>query len=106
MPDDRSIENDSRARQYLRSTVFRTCSWLSAGLIVAAFVARSHRIWFIYAAAVLSFCAMLPILRIVPYSRRLDIPNQRDRRFLLFVGIYVALILVGACLVAHFGNRQ
>jgi len=102
MPDERSVENDRQARQYLRSNVFRTCSWLSAALLLATFVSRSHRIWFICAAAALSFGAMLPILRIVPYGRSLDIRNQRDRRFLLFVGIYVALILVGACLVGYF----
>lgn len=48
---------------------------------------------------------MLPVLRVVPYSHRLNIHDQRDKRFLLFVTVYVALILAGACLVVYFGRR-
>lgn len=74
--------------------------------IVASFFAPNYRGWFIYAASAISFGAMLPVLRVVPYSHRLDIHNQRDKRFLLFVGVYLALILVGAYLVAYFGSRR
>ena len=106
MTDDRRTENDKRARQYLRSNIFRICSWSGLALVVASFLVHSHRIWFVYAAAAVSFGAALPVLRVVPYGRSLDIHNRRDKRFLLFVSAYVALILVGACLVAYFGSRQ
>ncbi|HZQ20842.1 MAG TPA: hypothetical protein VFA90_19290 [Terriglobales bacterium] len=78
MADDRNID------RYLRSKVFRTCSWLSAAFIVTFFLAPSHRVWFIYAAAAVSFCAMLPILRVVPYSQnRYDISFRPDRQSLI-----------------------
>jgi hypothetical protein len=106
MADDRSVENDKRVRQYLRSNIFRICSWSGLALVAASFFVPSHRIWFIYAAAAVSFGAALPVLRVVPYNRRLDIHNRWDKRFLLFVIAYVVLILLGACLVAYFGSRQ
>ena len=103
--DDRSIENDKPARQYLRSYIFRICSWSGVALVAAFFLVPSYRIWFISAAAAVSLGAALPVLRVVPYHRRLDIHNRWDKRFLLFVSAYVALILVGACMVAYFGSR-
>src|SRR5262249_41626638 len=106
MANDRNIENDRRSRQYLRSNLFRICSWSSAGFVGISFLVPSHRMWFIYIAAAVSFGAMLPVLRVVPYSHRLDIHNRRDKRFLVFVGIYVALTLVVACLVVYFSSRR
>jgi hypothetical protein len=89
----------------LRSNVFRISSSLSAALLAASFLAPSHRIWFICAATVVSLAAMLPALRAFPYSHRLDIHNRRDRRFLLFVALYIGLVLVGASVAAYFGTR-
>jgi membrane protein YdbS with pleckstrin-like domain len=106
MAEDRGIENNKRARQYLRSNVYRICSWSSVVLIAASFLVPSHRNWFIYAGAAVWFGGMLPVLRIVPYRRRLDIHNRQDKRFLLFVSVYVALGLLGACLVVYFGSRR
>jgi hypothetical protein len=106
MAEDRNIANDNRARQYLRSNLFRICSWSSVAFLPVSFLLPSRRVWFIYAAAAVAFGAMLPVLRVVPYSHRLDIQNRRDKRFLVFVGVYVALILVVACLVVYFGSRR
>lgn len=106
MTDDRSIENNKRARQYLHSNIFRIGSWSGAVLVAASFLVHSHRVWLLYAAAAVSFAAVLPVLRGVPYNHSLDIHDRRDKRFLLFVTAYVALILVGACLVAYFGSRR
>ena len=106
MAEDRSIENDKRARQYLRSNAYRICSWSSLALVAASFLVRNHRIWFIYAVAAVWFGATLPVLRLVPYSRRLDIHNRRDKRFLFFVAVYVVLTLLGACLFVYFGSRH
>lgn len=105
LPDDHSSENDNRVRDYLRSNGFRICSWSSAALLAASFFVSNRRPWLLYAAAAVSFYAMLPVLRVVPYSHRLNIHDQRDKRFLLFVTVYVALILAGACLVVYFGRR-
>jgi hypothetical protein len=106
MADDRNIENDKRARQYLRSNVFRICSWSSAAFLAVSFLVPTHRVWFIYAAAAVAFGGILPVLRVVPYRHSLDIHNRRDKRFLLFVGVYAALILVVACLVVYFVSRR
>ena len=106
MADDRNIENDKRARQYLRWNVFRICSWSSAAFLAVSFVVPSHRVWFIYAAAAVAFGGILPVLGVVPYSHSLHIHKRRDKRFLLFVGAYVAVILVVACLVAYLGSRR
>ena len=105
MPGDNNTENDNRVRDYLRSTIFRICSWSSAALLAASFFVSSRRPWLLYAAAAVSFYAMLPVLRVVPYSQRIDIHNQRDRRSLLFVGVYLALILAAAYLFVYFGRR-
>jgi len=106
MAEDRSLENTKRARQYLRSNIYRICSWSSLVLVIASFLARDNRIWLIYAAAAVWFGATLPALRLVPYSHRFDIHNRRDKRVLLLVGVYVAVTLLGACLVAYFGSRH
>jgi len=105
MADERSIENNKQARQYLRSTGFRICSWSSVALIAAFFLVPNHRVWFLYAAAALSVAAMLPVLRVIPYNHSLDVRSQRDRRFLLSVAVYVGLIVVGALVVAYFARR-
>jgi hypothetical protein len=106
MAEDRSVENNKRARQYLRSNVYRICSWSSLILVVASFLVPSHRIWFIYVAAAVWFSATLPVLRVVPYSHRLDIHNRRDKRFLLFVSVYILLTLVGAGLFVYLETRR
>ena len=106
MAEDRSLEKTKRARQYLRSNVYRICSWSSLALVIASFLVRDHRIWFIYAAGALWFGATLPALRLVPYGHRFDIHNRRDKRVLLLVGVYVALTLLGACLAVYFGSRH
>ena len=105
IPGDHNTENDNRVRDYLRSTIFRVCSWSSAALLAASFFVSSRRPWLLYAAAAVSFYAMLPVLRVIPYSQRIDIHNQRDRRSLLFVGVFLALILIGGCLVVYFRSR-
>ena len=106
MAEDRSIENTKRARQYLRSNVYRIFSWSSIALVVASFLVPDHRSWFIYAAGAVWFGATLPALRLVPYSHRFDIHNRGDKRVLLLVGVYVALTLLGACLAVYFGGRH
>jgi len=106
MADDRNIENDKRARQYLRSNAFRICSWSSAAFVVISFLVPSHHVWLIYAAAAIAFGGILPVLIVVPYIHRLEIQNRRDRRFLFFVGVYVTIILVVACMVVYFGSRR
>jgi hypothetical protein len=74
--------------------------------LAVSFLVPTHRVWFIYAAAAVAFGGILPVLRVVPYRHSLDIHNRRDKRFLLFVGVYVALILVVACLVVYFVSRR
>lgn len=106
MAEDRIIENNKLARQYLRSNVYRICSWSSLVLIAASFFVPSHRDWLIYAGAAVWFGATLPVLRVVPYRRKLDIHNRQDKRLLLFVSVYVGLTLLGACLVVYFGSRR
>jgi hypothetical protein len=107
MAEERSIENGKRARQFMRSSVFRICSWLSLVLAFASLLVHSHRIWFSFAAAVVWFGAALPVLIAVPYRRRLDIHNPRDRQFLLFAAVYLALVLLGAwCCVVYIGSRH
>src|SRR5262249_5625733 len=105
MADERSIENNKQARQYLRSKGFRICSWASVALIAAFFLVPNHRVWFLYAAAALSVAAMVPALRVIPYNRSLDVRSQRDRRFLLSVAVYVGLVVVGALVAAYFARR-
>jgi len=105
LDSERSTQNNEHARQYLRSKGFRICSWSSAALVAAFFLVPNHRVWFLYAAVALSFAAMLPVLRVIPNNRTFDFHNQRDRRFLLAVALYVGLIIVGAFLVAYFAKH-
>ena len=106
MPGDRDVVNGTQTRQYLRSSVYRICAWSSLALVVASFLVPGHRVLFIFGSAAVWFGATLPVLRLVPYGRRLDIHNQQDKRFLFFVCVYVALTLVAACLVVYFGSRH
>jgi hypothetical protein len=105
MDDERNIQREEHARQYLRSKWFRVCSWSSAALVAAFFLIRNHRVWYLYPAAALSFAAMVPVLRVIRYNDRIDFQSQRDRRFLLFVALYVSLIVVGAFLFVYFAKR-
>ena len=106
MSDERGIENGKQARQYLRSKGFRICSWLSVALVAAFFLVPHHSIWFLCAAVALYVAAMLPVLRLAPYNRSLDVHNQRHRRYLLFVAVYVAVIVIGAFVVTYFATRR
>jgi hypothetical protein len=79
MADERSVENDKQARQYLRSKGFRICSWSSAALIAVFFLVPNHRVWLLYAAVALSVAAILPVLRVIPYNRSLDVLSKANR---------------------------
>ncbi len=95
MTQQNEWERKHYLRQYFRSPYVQILSWLCLGLILGSFFVSAYRVWFLFAAAAVSFMAMVPVLRTIP-SRNIDIENKNERRTLLILSIYIAALIIGA----------
>lgn len=93
-------------RKYLRSTHFRILCWLSAGLTIISIFVSSYRLWLLYAACGISFAAMWPALRILPYRRKIDLRQKNEQKALLIVVLYVAAIILGAIIYGLYRSSH
>jgi dolichol kinase len=97
--DGLSMKDKEELRSYLHSKRFRILSWGCTALLIASFVFPLYRLRWLYAAAALSFLAMVPLVRISKLrNRTLDLRTKRDKRYVLFVAIYVGGVILFAVL--------
>jgi hypothetical protein len=101
-----ATDSNQQVRAYLHSTRFRVSSWLCAVLMVVSFFVAPYRLWCLYTAAGMSLIAMLPVLRVIPYRRNLDLEKMQERQRLLFVVLYVAAIIVATILYALYRTKH
>lgn len=97
---EEGLVQKEQIRSYFRSLPFRICSWVNIALLGLFFWTRQN--WFLYAAVIISIFAMLPALRRVGYSQRIDLQKPHDRRYLIWVFLYVLVIVFGAYLYAKY----
>jgi Na+/H+ antiporter NhaD/arsenite permease-like protein len=92
-------------RSYLRSKRLVVLSWAITALLIASFVFQQYSSRLLYAAAALSFLAMLPLLGKVR-NRRIDFQSQADRRYLVFVVILVGGVILFSILYTMYQVKR